>query len=161
APGTGRAPCALGILVQATVAGGPNWARTRQEGRICPYVGERRIWRASGTGAAGGSWASGSRTSPPIPRWLAAPVPRARATTPTRPEPAPRVLRTRPPPATGQRVSLAYLLPQSVDDLIRQRRMYECLVRRAGGVAARLPQHLATVVSGLYDVRALLGTADP
>src|SRR5688572_24648705 len=45
-------------------------------------------------------------------------------------------------PATGERVSLAYLLPQSIDDLGRQRRMYEHLVRRAGGVAARLPQHL-------------------
>src|SRR3989442_6484142 len=39
--------------------------------------------------------------------------------------------------------------------------MYECLVRRAGGVAARLPQHLATVVLGLYDVRDLLGREDP
>jgi len=34
-------------------------------------------------------------------------------------------------------------------------------VRRAGGVAGRLPQHLATVVSGLYDVRGLLGQVDP
>jgi 4-hydroxyphenylacetate 3-monooxygenase len=48
-----------------------------------------------------------------------------------------------------------------VDDLKRQRRMYEYLVRRAGGVAARLPQHLATVVIGLYDVRDLLGEVDP
>src|SRR5215831_12609906 len=57
-------------------------------------------------------------------------------------------LLTMPSPTTGQPVSLAYLLPRSVDDLARQRRMYECLVRRAGGVAARLPQHLATVVLG-------------
>lgn len=70
-------------------------------------------------------------------------------------------LLTMPSPTTGQRVSMAYLLPESVDDLARQRRMYEYLVRRAGGVAARLPQHLATVVSGLYDVRGLLGEIDP
>jgi 4-hydroxyphenylacetate 3-monooxygenase len=68
---------------------------------------------------------------------------------------------TMPSPSTGARVSLAYLLPHSIEDLARQRRMYEFLVRRAGGVAARLPQHLATVVIGLYDVRGLLGEADP
>jgi 4-hydroxyphenylacetate 3-monooxygenase len=70
-------------------------------------------------------------------------------------------LLTVPSPSTGQPVSRAYLLPRSVEDLARQRSMYECLVRRAGGVAARLPQHLATVVLGLYDVRELLGREDP
>jgi aromatic ring hydroxylase len=70
-------------------------------------------------------------------------------------------LLTIPSPSTGQPVSRAYLLPRSVDDLARQRRMYESLVRRAGGVAARLPQHLATVVVGLYDVRELLGRENP
>ncbi len=70
-------------------------------------------------------------------------------------------LLTMPSPRTGQPVSQSYLLPRSVDDLAHQRRMYECLVRRAGGVAARLPQHLATVVLGLYDVRDLLGKEDP
>jgi 4-hydroxyphenylacetate 3-monooxygenase len=76
-------------------------------------------------------------------------------------DPAHQELLTMPSPSTGQRVSLAYLLPRSVDDLARQRQMYECLVRRAGGVAGRLPQHLATVVLGLYDVRDLLGAEDP
>jgi len=70
-------------------------------------------------------------------------------------------LLTIPSPGTGKPVSRAYLLPRSVEDLAGQRRMYECLVRRAGGVAARLPQHLATVVLGLYDVRDLLGREDP
>jgi 4-hydroxyphenylacetate 3-monooxygenase len=64
-------------------------------------------------------------------------------------------------PSTGKPVSRAYQLPRSVDDLAIQRRMYECLVRRAGGVAARLPQHLATVVVGLYDVRDLVAREDP
>jgi aromatic ring hydroxylase len=76
-------------------------------------------------------------------------------------DPAYQDLLTMPSPTTGQRVSLAYLPPRSVDDLGRQRRMYECLVRRAGGVAGRLPQHLATVAIGLYDVRDLLGKEDP
>jgi 4-hydroxyphenylacetate 3-monooxygenase len=76
-------------------------------------------------------------------------------------DPAHQALLTMPSPTTGQRVSLAYLLPHGVDELARQRQMYEFLVRRTGGVAARLPQHLATVVIGLYDVRALLGEVDP
>ena len=76
-------------------------------------------------------------------------------------DPAHHDLLTVPSPSTGQPVSRAYLPPRSVDDLAGQRRMYECLVRRAGGVAARLPQHLATVVLGLYDVRDLLGREDP
>ena len=76
-------------------------------------------------------------------------------------DPAHQDLLTMPSPTTGQRVSLAYLLPRSVDDLARQRQMYEFLVRRTGGLAARLPQHLATVVLGLYDVRDLLGEEDP
>jgi len=76
-------------------------------------------------------------------------------------DPAHQDLLSMPSPTTGQRVSLSYLLPRSVDDLARQRRMYEYLVRRAGGVAARLPQHLATVAIGLYDVRDLLAQEDP
>src|SRR5216117_3324589 len=70
-------------------------------------------------------------------------------------------LLTMPSPSTGKPVSRAYQLPRSVDDLSSQRRAYEYLVRRAGGVAARLPQHLATVVLGLYDIRDLLGKEDP
>jgi aromatic ring hydroxylase len=42
-------------------------------------------------------------------------------------------LLTMPSPTTGQRVSLAYLLPHTVEDLARQRQMYEFLVRRGGG----------------------------
>jgi aromatic ring hydroxylase len=68
---------------------------------------------------------------------------------------------TMPSPSTGKPVSRAYLLPRSVDDLASQRSMYEYLVRRAGGVAARLPQHLATVVVGLFDIRDLLAREDP
>ena len=64
-------------------------------------------------------------------------------------------------PTTGERVSLAYLLPHSVEDLSRQRKMYEFLVRRAGGVAARLPQHLATVILGLHDSRDIFGQENP
>ena len=51
--------------------------------------------------------------------------------------PAHRDLLTMPSPVTAQPVSLAYLLPHSVEDLTRQRKMYEFLVRRAGGLSGR------------------------
>ena len=76
-------------------------------------------------------------------------------------DPAHQELLTMASPATGERVSLAYLLPHSVEDLTRQRKMYEFLVRRAGGVAARLPQHLATVILGLHDSRDIFGQENP
>lgn len=76
-------------------------------------------------------------------------------------DPAHQELLTMPSPTTGERVSLAYLLPQSVEDLIRQRKMYEFLVRRTGGTAARLPQHLATVILGLHDSRDIFGQENP
>ena len=34
-------------------------------------------------------------------------------------------------------------------------------MRRAGGVAARLPQHLATVILGLHDSRDMFGQENP
>jgi 4-hydroxyphenylacetate 3-monooxygenase len=76
-------------------------------------------------------------------------------------DPAHQELLTMASPTTGERVSLAYLLPHSVEDLSRQRKMYEFLVRRAGGVAARLPQHLATVILGLHDSRDIFGQENP
>ena len=64
-------------------------------------------------------------------------------------------------PATGEPASIAYLLPHSPEDLVRRRLMAECLTRRTGGVAARLPAHLASLLVGLYDARDILEDADP
>lgn len=72
-----------------------------------------------------------------------------------------RDLLTMPSPASGAPVSLAYLLPRTREDLARRRRMAECLARRSGGVAARLPAHMATLLVGLYDARDILEDADP
>ncbi|MYE68321.1 MAG: hypothetical protein F4236_09440, partial [Acidimicrobiia bacterium] len=64
-------------------------------------------------------------------------------------------------PSTGDRVSLSYILPQSLEDLHRRRRMIEFLARRSGGTLGRLPEYMAAIVVGLYDVRATLATVDP
>ena len=64
-------------------------------------------------------------------------------------------------PTTGQIVSLGYILPRSSEDLIRRRRMIEFLERRCGGVAGRLPEYMASILVGLYDIREILGQEDP
>lgn len=75
-------------------------------------------------------------------------------------DPAHRDLLTMGSPDTGEPVSLAYLLPRTPEDLVRRRRMAECLTRRSAGVAARLPAHMASLLVGLYDGRDILEDAD-
>jgi 4-hydroxyphenylacetate 3-monooxygenase len=76
-------------------------------------------------------------------------------------EPPYRDLLTIASPTTGEPVSLAYLLPQSPDDLDRKRQMIEFLMGRTGAVMGRLPEYVALIVLGLYDVRPLLAAANP
>jgi 4-hydroxyphenylacetate 3-monooxygenase len=64
-------------------------------------------------------------------------------------------------PTTGDRVGLGYILPRSVDDLVRRRQMIEFLMRRSGGTIGRLPEYMASILVGLYDVRHILAEADP
>ena len=76
-------------------------------------------------------------------------------------DPAYRDLLTMRSPDSGDPVSRAYLLPQSSDDLVRKREMVAFLTRHTGGVVGRLPEYIANLVMGLYDVRAILGAEDP
>jgi aromatic ring hydroxylase len=76
-------------------------------------------------------------------------------------DPATRDLLTMTSPATGELVSLGYVLPETVDDLVKRRQMIEFLMRRTGGTAGRLPEYMASIMVGLYDVRHLLGEEDP
>ena len=76
-------------------------------------------------------------------------------------DPAHKNLLTMESPTTGQLVSLGYLLPRSSEDLIRRRHMIEFLERRCGGVAGRLPEYMAIMLVGLYDLREILGQEDP
>lgn len=76
-------------------------------------------------------------------------------------DPELRDVLTMPSPSTGEPVSLGYLVPTSLDDLLRRRRMIEFLARRSGGTLGRLPEYMATIVTGLYDVRDVLASANP
>jgi 4-hydroxyphenylacetate 3-monooxygenase len=76
-------------------------------------------------------------------------------------DPAFSDLLTIPSPTTGDRVSRGYTLPGTADDLRKRREMIEWLMRRTGGTAGRLPEYMASIVVGLYDVRGILAQVDP
>jgi aromatic ring hydroxylase len=44
---------------------------------------------------------------------------------------------------------------------MRRRQMVDFLERRCGGVAGRLPEYMASMLVGLYDIREILGQEDP
>jgi 4-hydroxyphenylacetate 3-monooxygenase len=61
----------------------------------------------------------------------------------------------------GERVSRGFVEPRSVEDLVARRKMIEFLMRRSGGTTGRLPEYMAALMVGLYDVRDILGQVDP
>jgi aromatic ring hydroxylase len=64
-------------------------------------------------------------------------------------------------PSSGELVGLGYIEPRSVEDLVCRRKMIEFLMRRTGGTTGRLPEYMASIVVGLYDVRHVLAEVDP
>jgi 4-hydroxyphenylacetate 3-monooxygenase len=61
---------------------------------------------------------------------------------------------TYPSPATGQPVSLAFIQPRTVDDLVRRRAMFKTWADHHGGVLGRTPDYLNAIVTGLASARA-------
>lgn len=64
-------------------------------------------------------------------------------------------------PSTGELVSRGYVVPTDVDELRERRRMIEFLMRRTGGTAGRLPEYMASILVGMYDVRHILADENP
>src|SRR5215210_169563 len=61
---------------------------------------------------------------------------------------------TYPSPTTGERVSLSFVEPRSVDDLVRRRRMFKRWADESGGMLGRSPDFLRAVLTGLAINRA-------
>ncbi len=64
-------------------------------------------------------------------------------------------------PSSRELVSLAYITPTTVEELVRRREMIEFLMRRNGATMGRLPEYMASIMVGLYDIRSLLSEEDP
>ena len=61
---------------------------------------------------------------------------------------------TYPSPATGQPVSLAFIQPKTVDDLVRRRVMFKTWADQHGGLMGRTPDYLNAILAGLASARA-------
>lgn len=76
-------------------------------------------------------------------------------------DPAHQELLTIESPTTGALVGGGYVVPASVDDLLKRRRMIEFLMRRTGATTGRLPEYMASILVGMYDMRDVMAEVDP
>ena len=64
-------------------------------------------------------------------------------------------------PATGDRVSRAYKIPASTNDLIERRELVEQVARTTGGTMGRLPEYGAAFALGLLNLSKEFGRVQP
>ncbi|HWO43234.1 MAG TPA: 4-hydroxyphenylacetate 3-monooxygenase, oxygenase component [Candidatus Eisenbacteria bacterium] len=64
---------------------------------------------------------------------------------------------TYPSPATGDPVSLAFIQPRSVDDLVRRRAMFKAWADWSGGLLGRTPDYLNAILAGFACSSAYFG----
>lgn len=64
-------------------------------------------------------------------------------------------------PTTGDLVGGGYAVPRNVDELRHRRKMIEFMMRRTGGTTGRLPEYMASIIVGMYDMRHVLAEEDP
>jgi 4-hydroxyphenylacetate 3-monooxygenase len=56
-------------------------------------------------------------------------------------------------PGTGQAVSLAFIQPRTVEDLVRRRTMFKIWADHSGGMLGRTPDYLNAILAGLATAR--------
>src|ERR1041385_2531676 len=68
---------------------------------------------------------------------------------------------TYPSPKTGQPVSLAFIQPRSVDDLVRRRVMFKHWADFSGGMLGRTPDYLNAIPAGSASSADYFGRNGP
>jgi aromatic ring hydroxylase len=76
-------------------------------------------------------------------------------------DPAHHELLTIASPTTGHRVGGGFVVPRTLDDLLHRRAMIEFLMRRTGATTGRLPEYMASILVGMYDMRHVMAEVDP
>src|SRR5262252_60745 len=68
---------------------------------------------------------------------------------------------TYPSPKTGDPVSLAFIQPRSVDDLVRRRVMFKHWADFSGGMLGRTPDYLNAILAGSASAADYFGRNGP
>lgn len=76
-------------------------------------------------------------------------------------EPERREQLTYPSPTTGQPVSLAFIQPRCVDDLVRRRLMFKGWADYSGGILGRTPDYLNALLAGCASAAPYFGRNGP
>lgn len=76
-------------------------------------------------------------------------------------DPDVRAALTYPSPATGDPVSLAFIQPRSVEDLVRKRQMFKIWADASGGILGRTPDYLNAILAGCACVSDYFGRNGP
>ena len=71
-----------------------------------------------------------------------------------------RDLMTFESPASGDAISLSYMIPHSVDDLVRRRRAFEATARYSFGMLGRTPDYVNIVVTAMRQMADSYGEND-
>ncbi|HZS03102.1 MAG TPA: 4-hydroxyphenylacetate 3-monooxygenase, oxygenase component [Chloroflexota bacterium] len=75
--------------------------------------------------------------------------------------PAYRERLTYPSPASGQPVSLAFIQPRGVDDLVRRRHMFQTWAEQSGGMLGRTPDYLNAILTGFASAAPFFARNGP
>jgi 4-hydroxyphenylacetate 3-monooxygenase len=68
---------------------------------------------------------------------------------------------TYPSPSSGELVSLAFIQPRSVDDLVRRRGMFKTWADQSGGMLGRTPDYLNTILAAFATSAAYFARNGP
>jgi 4-hydroxyphenylacetate 3-monooxygenase len=75
--------------------------------------------------------------------------------------PSLRAKLTYPSPSTGDPVSLAFIQPRSVEELVRRRGMFQTWAEWSGGMLGRTPDYLNTILAGCASSEAYFAKNGP
>ncbi len=64
-------------------------------------------------------------------------------------------------PTSGDPISLSYLIPETVDDLVRRRRALETTARASFGMLGRTPDYCNIIITAVRQLADVLGENDP